>query len=198
MRVVSVIVIVALLFLLGGCSDDGSTNHFKDRFDQLEERLDVLEEITQEQQETIHRQAELLQSKEADIEELQGTISRLEHISQSAEINSTILMDLIHEITVSRTALVQEVILNGNELELSVTYADFVPDPDAPNGFHLDEEETPTTLKVSLDVPIYWLDRSGDLQPMRIETKELVGEAGFAEFYERDGEVVFIVERYLP
>ncbi|GAA0339996.1 hypothetical protein GCM10008967_32980 [Bacillus carboniphilus] len=198
MRVVSVTAIAVLLFLLGGCSDEGATNDFKDRFDELEERLDVLEETTQEQQETIHRQAELLQSKDADIEELQGMIRRLEHISESADINSSILMDLIHEITDSRTALVHEVNLIGDELELKVTYADFVPDPDAPNGFHLDEEETPTKLKVSKDVPVYWLDWAGDLRPMRIETEELVGKAGFAEFYERDGEVVFIFERYLP
>lgn len=99
----------------------------------------------------------------------------------------------------SRTARLNHVTINGDKLNLEITYTEKIPDPNTPNGFRLEESKEGTIISVGKDVPIYLLKDPHFLIPMDWEGL-IINSAilGLLHIYEKDGEVFFISEIYLP
>ena len=97
----------------------------------------------------------------------------------------------------SQTAILNHAEVKGDLLNLNITFADKIEDQDAPNGFHLVETEGGTiTLSVSKNVPIYLLKNAASLIP--VDWDKVVAHRGLLQLYEKNGEVVFISEIYIP
>jgi len=132
-------------------------------------------------------------------EELQNEMN-METIKESYTIfhnNLYSLNQLVNLTLDSKTAILNHAEVQGDTLNLNITFADKIGDQDEPNGFRLEETEEGTmTLSVSKNVPIYLLKDASSL--VEVDWEKVVTHRGFLQLYEKDGEVVFISEIYLP
>lgn len=95
------------------------------------------------------------------------------------------------------TAILNDVKISGEIIELEITFTNKAEDPDAPNGFRLYSDNSSVTLPISIDVPIYLLKDPSTLAKVNWE-KIGVHQQFMQIFFNERGEVMVIKELYLP
>ena len=87
--------------------------------------------------------------------------------------------------------------IKEDTLNLNITYTNKVIDEEAPNGYRLENTgEEISVLRISKDVPVFILENPK--KSIEATWDQLVNHRGFFQIFERNGEVVFISESYLP
>lgn len=182
---------------MAGCNSSNFVFSEKqqERLEELENKVLVLEQINEHQQETID---ELSNLRKNEILERQKTYSSFQRQFLGLELNMLVNRVLVYQLFSTQTAILNEVDIKDGKLEMRMIFAEFILDDQAPNGFRLEYAKDETTISISENVPIYILDRTNELVPKRIEFEEFVDERGFYELFELNGEIVFILEQYIP
>ncbi|MFD1737143.1 hypothetical protein ACFSCX_11335 [Bacillus salitolerans] len=190
-----------MLLFTGGCLhvDSAAEEQKEESLRQLSSRIIELEKMNRGQQEKMEELNTLIQLKYSQLKELETANSLLQDKTSMMDINLQVLQDLVHQTIDFRTAIYNGADIKGDQLELNITYADMVQDEDSPNGFYLKESEVNDLISINNNVPIYLLNRTGNMYPQNVQWEEVVElGGGFLKLYEKNGEVIFIIERYLP
>ncbi|TFB19591.1 hypothetical protein E3U55_10550 [Filobacillus milosensis] len=192
--------VLIVLFIMNGCSDKEEVNgEMADALNDLERKVSALEQKLTDQQvkiddqkETIDEQAELIEKQEQRLKQ-EEDIKKNDHRRLDEKIHR--VYDLVSQTTASETAILNSSEVKDGYIELVVTYADMVEDENAPNGFRLEEKNEETVL-VDVSTPVYL----GSIDPHRmLDIQGFKSKKGaFLEFFKKDGEIVFVQERYLP
>ncbi len=95
------------------------------------------------------------------------------------------------------TAILNDVKISGEIVELEITSTSKAEDPDAPNGFSLYSDDSSVTIPISYGVPIYLLKDPSTLAKVSWE-KIGVHQQFIQIFFNERGEVMVIKELYLP
>ncbi|QOR68045.1 hypothetical protein IM538_07905 [Cytobacillus suaedae] len=194
-KVIAILSILVLLFTVG-CTSKEAVTESDGLLDDLQNKVRNLEIRVNQQQTLLEEQGEQL-SKVNELEVLSENITRLEESNVNLHDDVYMLNQLIQQTTFSKTAMLNKAEIKDGQLLLDVTYTNKIQDDEAPNGFDLVETSEGTkTLNISKDVPIYLLDDPSRLK--HVEWEQVVNHRGFLQLFEKDGEVVFIWEMYLP
>lgn len=87
--------------------------------------------------------------------------------------------------------------LSGENIIFHGIYTNFVIDHEAPNGYCLEDKGREETIVLNKITPIFVLQDPGSWK--QIEGEELAERSyGLFELYKRNGEVVFVKEKYTP
>lgn len=179
------------MFLMVGCTnkEDVSVAKSEDTISELENKIVKLEQIIEEHEEEITR------IQESDT--LSDKISIIDESNSYLSSQLYVLNNVIQHTTSNKTAMLNSAEINGDTLNLNITYTNMINDEDAPNGFRLVETEEGTeVLSISKDVPVFLLENP---RTSFVATwEQVVAHRGFLRLFEKDGEVVLISESYLP
>lgn len=173
-----------LLSLISGCTDKKvASNNYENDISKLEKEILELNQAMEKQQ--------LLN------DELKMMMNTFEE-SYTVLHNNFYAMDELIDLTIdSKTAMLNNAEIKGDLLNLNITFTEKIRDENAPNGFRLEEtEEGTVTLTISKNVPIFLVKNASSI--IQVEWEEVVTHRGFLQLYEKNGEVVFISENYLP
>lgn len=180
-----------LLLSIVGCSNKNIAS------EDLEKDISKLESEILRLNQSIEKQQQLgvEQEKKIMINE-----SKMETIKESYRIlhnNFHALNELVNLTIDSKTAMLNNAEINGDILNLNITYTEKTSDQDAPNGFHLEETEEGTiNLSISKNVPIYLMKDPYSI--IQVDWEKVVTHKGLLRIYEKNEKVVFISEIYLP
>ena len=197
------------MFLMAGCNNkdvspvDADVNNKvaaltnDDTIHHLEGKVVELEKIIEKQQQAIEEHEEKLMRLE-EIDSSTNWIDNLYEMTISTDSKLYELETLINQVTSSKTAMINDVAIHGNTINLNITYTNMiVGNNEGPSGFRLEETEEGTVdISVSNDVPVFLLKDPGTLIPASFE--ELSEYQKFVRLFEKDGEIVYISELYLP
>lgn len=189
---------IILVFILVGCTKKGeaSLSVSDEKVSELENKIAKLEEEMQKQQEFKEETEELIALKQ-DYDELKNSIQSLEE-SYLYVMNQNYVLDrLLQHTTTYKTAMLNSAKIIDDSLSINITYQDKVTDDEAPNGFRLVETSEGTKdLLIKGGVPILLQENPGML--MEATWEQVVDHRGFLQLFEKDGEVIFILESYIP
>lgn len=108
-----------------------------------------------------------------------------------------VYMELVNHTATFKTALLNDVHMDGKQIILNMTYANKIADEDSPNGFYLEKiDEGTKNVTIADEVPIYFLQGASTYYLATWE--DVRKHNGFFRLYENDGEVVFIIQSYIP
>ena len=173
-----------LLSMVIGCTDKKvASNDYENNISKLENEILELNQAMEKQQ--------LLN------DELKSKMNTFEE-SYTVLDNNFYAMDELINLTIdSKTAMLNNAEIRGDLLNLNITFTEKIRDQNAPNGFRLEETEGGTiTLSISRNVPIFLVKNASSI--VQVDWDEVVTHSGLLQLYEKNGEVVFISEIYLP
>lgn len=179
-----VLVYLILLLLIVGCTNkDVASIDYENNISKLESEILKLNQATEKQQ--------LLN------EELEMKMKTLEESSTVLENNFYAMNEMIDLTIDSKTAMLNNAEITGDIMNLNITFTEKIRDQNAPNGFRLEETEGGTiTLSISRNVPIFLVRNASSI--IQVDWEEVVTYRGLLQLYEKNEEVVFISEIYLP
>ncbi len=192
------IAMIGVLFLLFtvACTNKEAVTQSDGLVNDLESKVKELELKVQQQQSLLEEHQDQL-TKVYELELLSENLTRLEESNVNFHDKVYMLTQLIQRTTISKTAMLNKAEIKDDKLLLDVTYTNKIQDDEAPNGFHLEETSVGTkTVSISKNVPIFLLDNPSNLK--EVEWEQVVNHRGFLQLFEKEGEVVFIWEMYLP
>ncbi|MBE4906536.1 hypothetical protein IMZ08_00510 [Bacillus luteolus] len=194
-NLIAMIGVLSLLFTVG-CTNKEPVTQSDGLVNELDSKVKELELKVQQQQSLLEEHQEQL-TKVNELEVLSENLIRREESNVNFHDNVYMLTQLIQRTTISKTAMLNKAEIKDEKLLLDVTYTNKIQDDEAPNGFRLEETSEGTkTVSISKDVPIFLLSDPSRLK--EVEWKQVVNHRGFLQLFEKDGEVVFIWEMYLP
>lgn len=180
--------------LVAGCTNDENTTSHSNNEDG--NTISKLEQKLQEQQETIVDH-ENKRTALGEWEQIMNELSMLEESTSILQNRLDLLEAVINETANYKTATLNSFEVKGKSLVINITYMNKIIDEDAPNGYRLIESsEGMKELSINEDVPIWLLENPGET--IQVTWEEFAPMSGFLKLYEKDGEVVFISEIYLP
>ncbi|QFF97498.1 hypothetical protein PB01_00980 [Psychrobacillus glaciei] len=180
-----------LLLLIVGCTNKNVPS------DDFENDISKLENKIVELNQAVEKQRFLLEEQEKKIMLNEMKMETVEELNTVLHNNFHSMNELINLSIDSKTAMLNSAEIKGNTLNLNITFTEKIMDQDAPNGFHLEETEGGAiTLSISENVPICLVKGGSSL--IQVDWEEVVIHRGLLQLYEKDGEVVFISEIYLP
>ncbi|MGY3718469.1 hypothetical protein ACWE42_23420 [Sutcliffiella cohnii] len=189
---------IILVFILVGCTkkEEASLSVSDEKISELETKMTKLEEELYKQQ-AFKEETEELIAKIQDYDELKISIQMLEE-SYLYVMNQNYVLDrLLQHTTTYKTAMLNSAKIIDDSLSINITYQDKVTDDEAPNGFRLVETSEGTKdLLIKGGVPILLQENPGML--MEATWEHVVDHRGFLQLFEKDGEVIFILESYIP
>lgn len=192
---IAMVGVLSLLFTVG-CTNKEAVTQSDGLINELESKVKELELKVQQQQSLLEEHQDQL-TKVNELEVLSENLTRLEESNVNFHDNVYMLTQLIQRTTISKTAMLNKAEIKDEKLLLDVTYTNKIQDDEAPNGFHLEETSEGTkTVSLSKNVPIFLLDNPSKLK--EVEWEQVVNHRGFLQLFEKEGEVVFIWEMYLP
>ncbi|MEK3766356.1 hypothetical protein [Solibacillus sp. FSL K6-4121] len=174
------------ILLLAGCTNDENTvfslnNEYGKLVDQQETIVDHENKLTALD----------------EWEQVMNELSLLKESTYYLQNRLDLQEAVINETTNYKTAILNSFDINEESFVINITYTNKLIDEDAPNGYRL-IESTEGTKEISIkkDVPIWMLENPGE--SVQVTWEEFAPMSGFLKLYEKDGEVVFISEIYLP
>lgn len=177
------------LFLLTACSDKNADSAAKTDGSQLEGKMIELEQKINDYNEQL--------TKLQEIESLQSKMDLLENEVSSLNNSLYVTSEIVKYTSASKTAMLNGAEIKGDQLLLDITYTNKITDEEAPNGFRLKETgEGTKTLSITKDVPIYILENPHTLTAA--DWEQIGSHQRLLQLFEKSGEVVFIMEWYLP
>ena len=181
--------------LVAGCTNDENTKSRSDNEDG--NTISKLEQTIQDQQETIVDHENKLTALD-EWEQVMNELSLLKESTYYLQNRLDLQEAVINETTNYKTAILNSFDINGELFVIiNITYKNKVIDADAPNGYRLIESSEGTKeISIKKDVPIWMLENPGE--SVQVTWEEFAPMSGFLKLYEKDGEVVFISEIYLP
>ena len=181
--------------LVAGCTNDENTKSRSDNEDG--NTISKLEQTLQDQQETIVDHENKLTALD-EWEQVMNELSLLKESTYYLQNRLDLQEAVINETTNYKTAILNSFDINGELFVIiNITYKNKVIDADAPNGYRLIESSEGTKeISIKKDVPIWMLENPGE--SVQVTWEEFAPMSGFLKLYEKDGEVVFISEIYLP
>ncbi|MBD8033493.1 hypothetical protein [Solibacillus merdavium] len=180
--------------LVAGCTNDENTTSRSDNEDA--NTISKLEQTLQDQQETIVDHENKLTAL-GEWEQVMNELSLLKESSYYLQNRLDLQEAVINETTNYKTAILNSFDINEESFDINITYKNKVIDEDAPNGYRLFESgEGTKEISIKKDVPIWMLENPGE--SVQVTWEEFAPMSGFLKLYEKDGEVVFISEIYLP
>jgi septal ring factor EnvC (AmiA/AmiB activator) len=195
-QVLSISFLVLFVFMVGCTNKEVISNRTEKEESQLETRVKELEQVIAKLETTIKQHEEEFRM-ESKLEELESANLLLKEQTVSINNDLQVMKELINHTMDSKTAIVENAEINGGKLDLTVKLAVKVNDEDAPNGFRLEYEDTGNRkISVLKDVPIYLLENAST--PVKVSWEEMVNYKGFIQLFNKNGQVVFISEVYIP
>lgn len=185
------VILISLLWIVG-CTDKNNETleDYEKDISKLESTILELNQASEKQQLVNKELEQKIIANEMNIETLKESYTIFHN-------NFYSLNKLIDHTLDSKTAILNHAEVKGDTLNLNITFADKIGDQDAPNGFSLVETKEGTiTLNVSKDVPIFLLSNASSL--IEVDWEKVVTHRGLLQLYEKNGEVVFISEIYIP
>ena len=181
--------------LVAGCTNDENTKSRSDNEDG--NTISKLEQTIQDQQETIVDHEKKLTALD-EWEQVMNELSLLKESTYYLQNRLDLQEAVINETTNYKTAILNSFDINGESFVIiNITYKNKVIDADASNGYRLIESSEGTKeISIKKDVPIWMLENPGE--SVQVTWEEFAPMSGFLKLYEKDGEVVFISEIYLP
>jgi TolA-binding protein len=182
--------LILLLSIVGCTNKNIASEDLEKDISKLEsEILNLNQSIEKQQQLGVEQEKKIMLNE-----------SKMETIKESHTVlhnNFHALNELVNLTLDSKTAMLNSAEINGDILNLNITYTEKINDQNDPNGFHLEETEGGTiTLSISENVPIYLVKSASSL--IQVDWEEVITHRGLLQLYEKDGEVIFISEIYLP
>ncbi|MEO4053919.1 hypothetical protein [Solibacillus sp. CAU 1738] len=175
--------LILLLMIIGCSGKNVDLNNYENDISKLESEILELNQAMEKQQ--------FLN------DELKMEMNTLEESYTVLQNNFYALNELIDLTIESKTAMLNNAEIKGDILNLNITFTEKVSDKNAPNGFRLEETEEGTkTLNISKNVPVYLLKDPSSI--IQVDWEKVVTHRGLLQLYEKNGEVVFISEIYLP
>lgn len=188
--VVALVYLISLLLIVGCTNKNITSEDYEKDISKLESTILELNQANEKQQLINEELEQKIIANEINMETLKESYTIFQN-------NLYSLNQLVNLTLDSKTAILNHAEVQGDTLKLNITFADKIGDQDEPNGFRLEETEGGTlTLSVSKNVPIYLLKNAASLIP--VDWDQVVTHRGFLQLYEKNGEVVFISEIYLP
>lgn len=187
-----VLVYLISLLLIVGCTNknDEILEDYEKDISKLESTILELNQANEQQQIVNEELEQKIIANEMNIETLKESYTIFHN-------NFYSLNKLIDHTLDSKTAILNHAEVKGDTLNLNITFANKIGDQGAPNGFRLEETEGGSiTLSVSKNVPIFLLSNASSL--IEVDWEKVVTHRGFLQLYEKNGEVVFISEIYIP
>ena len=186
----ALVYLISLLLIVGFTNNNVASDDYENDISELESRILELDQANEKQQLVNEEQEKRIIENEMKLETIQESLNVFH--------NNFYAMNQLIDLTLdSKTAILNHAEVKGDLLNLNITFTEKIGDQDAPNGFHLVETEGGTkTLCVSKNVPIYLLKNVASLIP--VEWDKVVAHRGLLQLYEKNGEVVFISEIYIP
>ncbi|MEK4130480.1 hypothetical protein NYE67_12400 [Solibacillus sp. FSL W8-0474] len=180
--------------IVAGCTNEENTMSRLDNEDG--NTISKLEQTLQDQQETIVDHENKLTALD-EWEQVMNELSLLKESTYYLQNRLDLQEAVINETTNYKTAILNSFDINEESFVINITYTNKLIDEDAPNGYRL-IESTEGTKEISIkkDVPIWMLENPGE--SVQVTWEEFAPMSGFLKLYEKDGEVVFISEIYLP
>ncbi|WP_339212862.1 hypothetical protein [Solibacillus sp. FSL W8-0372] len=180
--------------IVAGCTNDENTMSRSDN--KHGNTISKLEQTLQDQQETIVDHENKLTALD-EWEQVMNELSLLKESTYYLQNRLDLQEAVINETTNYKTAILNSFDINEESFVINITYTNKLIDEDAPNGYRL-IESTEGTKEISIkkDVPIWMLENPGE--SVQVTWEEFDPMSGFLKLYEKDGEVVFISEIYLP
>lgn len=181
--------------LVAGCTNDENTKSRSDNEDG--NTISKLEQTLQDHQETIVDHENKLTALD-EWEQVMNELSLLKESTYYLQNRLDLQEAVINETTNYKTAILNSFDINGELFVIiNITYKNKVIGADAPNGYRLIESSEGTKeISIKKDVPIWMLENPGE--SVQVTWEEFTPMSGFLKIYEKDGEVVFISEIYLP
>ncbi|MEI4771671.1 hypothetical protein WAX74_18790 [Psychrobacillus sp. FJAT-51614] len=182
--------LILLLSIVGCTNKNVASEDLEKDIIKLESEVLILSQSIEKQQQLHEEQEKKLMLNESKMETLEDSNTVLHN-------NFHALNELVNLTIDSKTAMLNNAEIDGDKLNLNITYTEKIDDQDAPNGFHLKETKGGTlTLSISKNVPIYLLKDPSSI--IQVEWEKVVTHRGLLQIYEKNGKVVFISEIYLP
>ncbi len=192
MKVLLNVICLLLLFLIVGCTHNDAVSEYDSS--NLEKKILELEQTIKKQKATIKEHEEQI----AKVEEMESKVNKLETLT--SHLNNMLFetSEILNYTTTSKTAILNKAEIVGDKLNLNITYTDKIKDENGPNGFRLEETGKGTVaLGISKGVPVFLLATPSTLT--EVEWEQVIDhKGGLLKLFEKNGEVVFIKEMYLP
>lgn len=186
----ALVYLIPLLLIVGCTNKNVTSEDYEKDISKLESTILELNQANEKQQLVNEELEQKIIANEMNMETLKESYTIFHN-------NLYSLNQLIDLTLDSKTAILNHAEVKEDILNLNITFAEKIGDRDEPNGFRLEEtEEGTTTLSVSKNVPIYLVKDAASLIP--VDWDKVVTHRGFLQLYEKNGEVVFISEIYLP
>ena len=180
--------------LMAGCLNKENTSSSSNNEDG--NNISKLEQRLLEQQETIVDHENKLTAL-GEWEQVMNEVSLLEESTSYLQNRLDLLEAVLNESINYKTATLNSFEVNEEYLIINITYMNKILDEDAPNGYRLIESgEGTKELGIKEDVPIWLLDDPG--KSVQVTWEEFAPMSGFLKLYEKEGEIVFVSEIYLP
>jgi hypothetical protein len=163
----------------------------------LEKDISKLKSEILKLNQSLEKHQQLVEEQEKKMILIESKMVNLEESSTILHNNFQAMNDLVDLNLESKTAMLNSAEINGDLLNLNITYTEKINDQKDPNGFHLEEtEEGTTNLSISNNVPIYLLKDASSI--IKVDWDKVITHRGLLKIYEKNGKVVFISEIYIP
>jgi hypothetical protein len=186
----NLIYLLLLLFIVG-CTNGNVTS------EDLENDISKLESEILQLNQFMAKQQKLVEEQEKKIILIESKMVNLEESSTVLNNNFLAMNEIVNLTSESKTAMLNNAEINGDILNLNITYTEKINDQNDPNGFHLEETvEGTQILSISKNIPIYLLKDPSSI--IEVDWEKVVTHRGLLQIYEKNGKVVFISEIYIP
>ncbi|GAA0343920.1 hypothetical protein GCM10008967_37950 [Bacillus carboniphilus] len=184
------------ILLITGCTKNETASISDQVISELQNKVEKLEQTIERQQESITAHNNQL-NKINEGESLNKNIAIIEESYSYLQNHLFVLETVIQHTTTSKTAVLNSAEIIGDSIHINITYTNKIRDENAPNNFRLVETgEGTRTISITDDVPILILDGPSKLK--EAEWEHVGDHQRFLQLFEKNGEVVCILEWYIP
>lgn len=180
-----------LLLFLVSCTNKNVAS------EDLEKDISKLKSEILKLNQSIEKHQQLVEEQEKKMILIESKMVNLEESSTILHNNFQAMSDLVDHNLESKIAMLNSAEIDGDILNLNITYTKKINDQKEPNGFRLEEtEKGTTTLSISNNIPIYLLKDASSI--IKVDWDKVITHRGLLKIYEKNGKIVFISEIYIP